>query len=132
MGKQHYFNVNDFFKDLRDNGWLIDSLIYQIIKIKLSSYKNNSKKFEYDEDLRNIFYFIFVEDEKGEIELLISYDDWSSYSNLCRAWICGGYLMSTLWIKPDGKVISNDNIGILKKKENDYITIDFNKLFSQI
>jgi len=38
-----------------------------------------------------------------------------------------GALIETLWIKPNGTVISY-NSGIIEKKEGDFITIDFTQL----
>jgi len=47
-------------------------------------------EFEYDEDVRNTFYFAFLEDEGDKTELLIDYDHWLFYSGRCNTWLCGG------------------------------------------
>lgn len=72
--------------------------------------------FEYDEDVRDIFYFAFLEDEDDKTELLIDYDHWVFYSGRCNTLLCGGALIETLYKKPDGSVISYNNIGVIEKK----------------
>jgi hypothetical protein len=131
MGKKIYNNINDFFVDLGENGWKIDKEIVKKIEGKLlgdvKEFGELFPEFEYDEDVRNTFYFAFLEDEGDKTELLIDYDHWLFYSGRCNTWLCGGALIETLWIKPNGTVISY-NSGIIEKKEGDFITIDFTQL----
>ena len=131
MGKKIYNNINDFFVDLGENGWKIDKEIVKKIEGKLlgdvKEFGELFPEFEYDEDVRNTFYFAFLEDEGDKTELLIDYDHWLLYSGRCNTWLCGGALIETLWIKPNGTVISY-NSGIIEKKEGDFITIDFTQL----
>ena len=132
MGKKIYNNINDLFVNLEENGWKIKKEIIQKIKKKLNEDQNKFGKsfpdFEYDEDVRDIFYFAFLEDEDDKIELLIDCDHWLFYSGRCNTLLCGGALIETLYIKPDGSVISYNNIGVIEKKEDDFITIDFTQL----
>ena len=132
MGKKIYNNLKDLFINLEENGWNIKKEIIQKIEKKLledqMEFGKSFTNFEYDEDVRNTFYLAFLEDEDDKTELLIDYDHWIHYSGRCNIWLCGGALIETLYIKPDGSIISYNNIGVIKKKEGDFITIDFTQL----
>lgn len=132
MGKKIYNNINNLFINLEENGWKINKEIIQKIEKKLIEDQNKFGKsfpnFEYDEDVRDIFYLAFLEDEDDKTELLIDYNNWLFYSGRCNTLLCGGALIETLYIKPDGSVISYNNIGVIEKKEDDFITIDFTQL----